>query len=442
MLFSKRDIIRLLVPLVVEQMLAVTIGVADTVMVAYVGEATVSGVSLVDSINMLIIQVFAALATGGAIVVAQYIGRGDRNRAKEAARQLFFVVTAIGVAVSLVCSIWRIELLRLVYKTVEPAVMEASQEYFLLIAASYPAFAIYNAGAALFRAQGNSRVSMMTALMMNILNIGGNAIFLFVFDMGAFAVGLGTMLGRVAGAAVMLWLIRKPGNLVSVEHFLPYRFEKKMVATILRIGVPTGMENGMFQFGKLLVAGLVSSFGTAAISANAVSNSISNFACIPGQAVGLAMITVVGQCIGAGEYGQARTYTKRLLGMAYLFGGSLNVLMILLMKPMVTFFPLSPEALRLGYICATMHAAAWLVFWPTAFVLPNGLRAAGDVKFTMGVSVIIMWTCRIGLSYVYGVWLGLGLIGVWLAMISDWVVRTAVYLWRFHGELWLRHHVV
>ena len=212
--------------------------VADTVMVAYVGEATVSGVSLVDSINMLIIQVFAALATGGAIVVAQYIGRGDRNRAKEAARQLFFVVTAIGVAVSLVCSIWRIELLRLVYKTVEPAVMEASQEYFLLIAASYPAFAIYNAGAALFRAQGNSRVSMMTALMMNILNIGGNAIFLFVFDMGAFAVGLGTMLGRVAGAAVMLWLIRKPGNLVSVEHFLPYRFEKKMVATILRIGVP------------------------------------------------------------------------------------------------------------------------------------------------------------------------------------------------------------
>ncbi len=441
-MFSKKDITRLLIPLVIEQTLAVTIGVADTVMVAYVGEATVSGVSLVDTINMLIIQVFAALATGGAIVVAQYIGRNDRERAQEAARQLFFVVTAIGIIVSLVCSIWRVELLRLVYRTVDPAVMEASQEYFLLIAASYPAFAIYNAGAALFRAQGNSRVSMMTALMMNVLNIGGNALFLFVFHMGAFAVGLGTMIGRVAGAVVMILLIRRPGNLIAVPHFLPFRFERKMVTTILRIGVPTGMENGMFHFGKLLVAGLISSFGTAAISANAVANSISNFACIPGQAVGLAMITVVGQCIGAGEQGQARTYTKRLLAMAYLIGGSLNFLLILGMKPMVGFFPLSPEALRLAYITATMHAAGWIFFWPTAFTLPNGLRAAGDVRFTMTASVIIMWVCRIGMSYVLGVGFGLGLIGVWIAMVSDWVVRTAVYLWRFHGERWLQHHVV
>lgn len=441
-MFSRKDLTRLLIPLVIEQTLAVTIGVADTVMVAYLGEATVSGVSLVDSINVLIIQVFAALATGGAIVVAQYIGKNQPDRACDAARQLFFVVTAIGVGVSLVCSIWRVPLLRLVYRTVEPAVMEASQEYFLLIAASYPFFAIYNAGAALFRAQGNSRVSMLTALLMNILNIGGNAIFLFCFQMGAFAVGLGTMLGRFAGAAVMVWLIRKPGQMVSIEHFRPLRFEGKIVSTILRIGIPTGMENGMFQFGKLLVAGLVSSFGTAAISANAVSNSISNFACIPGTAVGLAMITVVGQCIGAGAYDQARSYTKKLLGISYLLGGSLNLLILIFMKPLVSFFPLSEEALHLGYLCASIHAAAWLVFWPTAFTLPNGLRAAGDVRFTMGTSVVIMWSCRIGLSYVYGVWFGMGVIGVWLAMVSDWVVRTVVYLWRFRGNRWLQHHVI
>ena len=441
-MFSNKDITRLMIPLIVEQTLAVTIGVADTVMVAYVGETVVSGVSIVDAINMLLVQVFAALATGGAIVVAQYLGRQDKSSACEAAKQLFLVMGAIGSVVAAVCVIWRVDILRLVYHTVEPAVMESAQEYFYLTGLSFPFFALYNSGAALFRSQGNSRVSMLTALMMNILNIGGNAIFLFGYNMGAKAVGLGTLIARAIGAAVMLYLIHDRRNRVYVDRLWPLRFKTKMVATILRVGVPTGLENGMFHFGKLMVAGLVASFGTVAITANAVGNSISSTACIPGSAVGLGMITIVGQCIGAGEYEQARHYIKKLMKLAYLIGGAFNILVLLFIRQLVGFFSLSPQTAHIAIIVSSMHAGCWLLAWPAAFTLPNGLRAAGDVKFTMMVSVAVMWACRIGLSYVFAGYFGMGLIGVWLAMILDWVVRAVIYIARFMGSRWYSHAVI
>lgn len=441
-MFSNKEITRLMIPLIVEQALAVTIGVADTVMVAYVGETVVSGVSIVDAINMLLLQVFAALATGGAIVVAQYLGRQDKPAACDAAKQLLLVMGSIGMVVAAICVIWRLHILRLVYDVVEPAVMASAQEYFYFTGLSFPFFAIYNAGAALFRAQGNSRVSMLTALLMNILNIGGNALFLFGYDMGASGVGLSTLLSRIAGAAVMLYLIRDYRNRVYVDRLWPLRFKPKMVGTILRIGVPTGLENGMFHFGKLMVAGLVASFGTVAISANAVANSISSMACIPGSAVGLGMITIVGQCVGAGRYDQARDYIKKLMKLAYLIGGVTNILTLLFIKQLVGFFGLSPQTTQLAIIVGAMHAGSWLLAWPTSFTLPNGLRAAGDVRFTMIVAVAVMWICRIGLSYVFALYFEMGLIGVWLAMIIDWVVRSAFYIWRFMGSKWHSHAVI
>ncbi|MFV0496550.1 MAG: MATE family efflux transporter [Candidatus Fimivivens sp.] len=441
-MFSNKDITRLMIPLIIEQALAVTIGVADTVMVAYVGETVVSGVSIVDAINMLLVQVFAALATGGAIVVAQYLGRQDKSAACEAAKQLFLVMSAIGATVATICVIWRYDILRLVYQTVEPAVLEAAQEYFYLTALSVPFFAVYNAGAALFRSQGNARISMMTALMMNVLNIGGNAVFLFGYQMGARGVGLSTLISRIVGAIVMLYLVRDSRNKVYVERIFPLNIRPKMVSTILRIGVPTGLENGMFHFGKLMVSGLIASFGTVAITANAVANSLTSVTCIPGSAVGLGMITIVGQCIGAGAYDQARHYIKKLLKLAYIIGGATNILALLFMKQLVGAFFLSPQTAQLAIIVCSMHAAAWLVFWPPAFAISNGLRAAGDVKFTMIVSVSVMWACRIGLSYVFALYYGMGLIGVWLAMIIDWVVRGAFYMTRFMGTKWHSHNVI
>lgn len=442
MLFSKQDIKKLLIPLIIEQTLAVTIGVVDTVMVASVGEAVVSGVSIVDAINMLLVQVFTALATGGAIVVAQYLGRQEQKNACEAARQLFFVMAAIGSVVAFVCVSFNTGILKLIYKTLEPDVMQSAREYFMLTALSYPFFAIYNSGAALFRSQGNSRVSMLNALVMNILNIGGNAVFLFGFNMGAKAVGLGTLIARVVGAVAMVVLMLNRDNRVYIESFWPLTIKAKMVKTILRIGVPSGLENGMFHFGKLLLSGLISTFGTSAITANAVASSISTLLCIPGNAIGLAMITIIGQCVGARSYDQAAGYTKQLMKSCYLMGGILNIGALMFMKQIVAVFALSVETAHLATICASIHAAVWLVLWPMAFTLPNSLRAAGDVRFTMLVSVVCMWTCRIGLSYFFAIFFKMGLIGVWMAMDVDWLARGVLFGYRFFSNRWRDCRVV
>ena len=441
-MFSKKDIISLLIPLIIEQTLAVTVGIADIVMVASVGEAAVSGVSLVDTINMLLSQVFAALATGGAIVVAQYLGRQNKPSACEAAKQLYNVMAAIGISVSVICVVWHSEILTFFYKAIEPAVMQSAQHYFLATALSYPFFSVYNSGAALFRAQGNSRISMLTALVMNTLNIAGNALLGYHYNMGVLGIGISTLLSRIAGAVIMMWLIKNPHNTVYIDKFFPLNIKPKMISTILHIGVPTGLENGMFHFGKLMVAGLVASFGTVAITANAVGNSIATLACIPGSAIGLGMITIVGQCMGAGERAQAKKYIKLLMKIAYVIGGATNIIVLLTINQLVAAFGVSELTAELAAIISCIHAGVWLVFWPTAFTLPNGLRAAGDVRFSMVVSVIIMWTCRIGLSYVFALYFGWELIGVWIAMTIDWVARTVLYVWRFYGQKWQSHVVI
>lgn len=442
MLFSKKDIIKLMIPLIVEQTLAVTIGVADTMMVTQVSEAVVSGVAIVDVINTLLVQVFAALATGGAIITAQYIGKKESDSACNAAKQLSFVVVALGIAVAAVCSIWRVGILKLVYKTVEPDVMQAAQEYFLMTALSYPFFALFSAGAALFRSQGNSAISMLTALMMNILNIGGNALFIFVFNMGAAGAGLGTLIARIIGAAVMVLLLKRPSGVVYIDRFLPVKLQPKMILTILRISIPSGLENGIFHLGKLLVAGLVSSFGTAAISANAAGNCISSMACIPASAIGLGLITIVGQCVGAGEYDQASHYTGSLVKMAYVIGGAVNLPVVLFANQIAALFNLSAEATHYAAVISAIHAGFWLLFWPLAFTLPNALRAAGDVKYTMTVSIVVMWICRIGFSYVFGLYMNMGIIGVWLAMTVDWLVRGVFFVARFRSNRWRTVYVV
>lgn len=441
-LFSRRDLIRLLLPLTIEQLLSVAIGMEDIAMVASVGEAATSGVSLVDAINMLLVQVFIALATGGAIVSAQYLGRDDQTAAREAARHLV-VVTAVGsAAVAAVCVPARTFLLSMLYGNIEPAVMHSAQAYFFTTALSYPFIALYNAGAALFRAQGNSRVSMAVALLMNAVNIGGNALFIFGYGMGALGAGLGTLLSRVVGAAAVLWLLKNPHNRVFVSDYTGFSPDWRMVKTILRIAVPNGLENGIFHIGKLLVAGLVASFGTAAIAANAVANSVTNCASVPANAVGLGMIAVIGQCVGAGDCDAAADYTRRLMRFTHLINGVVNVLLLVFARQVCGMFSLGDTAVALATSVVALHAGFSILFVPGAFILPCALRAAGDVKFTMAVSVATMWVFRIGMSYVLARGMGLGLFGVWLAMCTDWIARLILFVWRFRSSGWRNARVI
>ncbi len=437
-LFTRQALVRLIIPLVIEQFLLMTVGMADTVMVTSAGEDAVSGVSLVDQINLLIIQVFAALSTGGTVVVSQYLGRQERENAATAARQLLCAAVFISSLLTLLALLLRGHILTLIFGGVEADVMASALVYFLLTALAYPFMAVYNAGAALFRAMGNSKISMFCSLIVNIVNIVVNGALIYGFDMGAAGAGIGTLVSRITAAVIITVLLRHPDNLVRLSGLPPFRFRGDMIRRILSVGIPNGLENGMFQVGKLAVLNLITTFGTAAVAANAIANSIAGVINVPGQAMGLAIITVVGQCMGAGDSDQAASYTKRLVGASYLCMLIMCTVLFFLAGWLVTLFNLSPEAMRSAAQVLRLFAVFATLFWSPSFALPNALRAAGDAVFTMSVSLCSMFACRVALSYVLACsWgLGMALAGVWLAMFCDWLVRAVLFLVRFRRGKW------
>lgn len=451
-IFTNRDLTRLMIPLVIEQLLLMTVGMADTMMVTTAGEAVVSGVSLVDSINILIINIFSALSTGGAVVVAQYLGRREPENARSAAKQLLYVAMLAALFLMGAALLFREHILRLLFGSISQEVMDSALIYFLLTAAAYPFIAIYNAGAALFRAMGNSKVSMVNSLIVNLINIAVNAVLIYGFGMGAAGAGIGTLVSRIAAAVIIGVMITRPSLQVYVEDLFRPNLQWRTVKAILGIGIPAGIENGMFQIGKLLVLRLVTSFDLgvnlaiqgSAVAANAICNSVASCINVPGQAVGLSMVTVIGQCMGAGDHEQAVGYTKKLMKVAYLSMGVSCLGLFLAAPVLVPLFNLTPATAAIAIQVLRWCAVFTAVFWPMAFTLPNALRAAGDAKFTMVVSMLSMWICRIGMSHLLGPvqGLGMGLLGVWVAMFCDWVVRAALFLTRFLRGKWKEHQVI
>lgn len=443
-LFSRDALFRLILPLIIEQFLLMTVGMSDTVMVTTAGEAAVSGVSLVDNINTLIIQVFSALSTGGAVVVSQYLGRRDIENAGTASKQLLYAMCTASLLLMSVALLFRQHILSLIFGRVEADVMSSALIYFLLTAAAYPFMGIYNAGAALFRAMGNSKVSMFCSLIVNLINISVNAILIYGFDMGAAGAGIGTLVSRIAASVIIMVLLRHPEHPVRMTGLFHVRFQGEMIRRILFIGIPNGLENGMFQAGKLMVLNLITTFGTSAVAANAISNSIAGVVNVPGQALGLAMITVIGQCMGAGEIRQAQRYTKQLVAVSYACMAVMSAALLVFTDPLVTLFHLSPAATEMAAQVLRLCAVGNILFWPMSFTLPNSLRAAGDAVFTMAVSLISMFACRVALSYVLAcAWgLNLGLLGIWAAMVADWVVRAICFLIRYRQGKWKALRVI
>lgn len=441
-LFTKRALFTLIWPLLLEQTLSVTMGMADTLMVAGVGEAAVSSVSLVDTLNVLIIQILSALATGGAVIASQYLGRRDTENACRSAAQLYSVLGISTVVVGIVCMLLSRPILRGVFGSIDEDVMRFAQQYFLISAVSYPFIGLYNGGAALFRAQGNSRISMLASLVMNVINIAGNALLIYGFGMGVIGAALATLIGRVFAAVFILWQNQNLSNPLRVQELADLKPRSQPIRQILSLGIPSGLENGMFQIGKLCVSSLTSTLGTSAIAANAVANSVSTLANIPGNTMSLAMIPVIGQCLGAGDKKQAKHYSVTLLGIAIGGLAIANALVFVLMPEIVTWFNLSAEASALCTTVVHMFNVASVFFWATSFTLPNALRAGGDAKYTMTVSIISMWLFRVILSYVFVLQFQLGLAGVWLGMFCDWVFRSICFLIRFvHGK-WMNHKVI
>lgn len=441
-MFTRRQLVTLIWPLLLEQFLSVSMGMADTLMVSGVGEAAVSSVSLVDSLNILILQILAALASGGAVVASQYLGRQDGDNARRSAAQLFSVVGIATGAAMVVCIVLSRVILRGVFGSIDEDVMAFSQIYFIISAVSYPFMGLYSAGAALFRAQGNSKVSMRASLVMNVINIGGNALLIYGFGLGVLGAALATLFGRVVAAVWVLVQQQQMENPLRVSELADLLPRRELAGRILAIGVPSGLENGMFQIGKLCVSSLTSTLGTAAIAANAVAGTVSTMANIPGNTMSLAMIPVVGRCLGAGDKKQAKHYAWLLLGIAAAGLLVTNAVLFLVIPAVAGWFSLSAEALAMCVTVVRWFSVFSVFFWAGSFTLPNALRSGGDAKFTMLVSIVSMWTFRVVLSYFFVLQLHMGLTGVWFGMFIDWICRCLCFGIRFIRGKWMEHEVI
>lgn len=441
-MFSGKYLCKLLLPLIVEQIFTALMGTADTMMVARVGDAAVSGVSLVDSLNNLMLMVFTATATGGTIACAQYLGGQDREGANRAARQVLLCVAVISLACCGLCVALRGPLLQAVFGSVEQEVMDAARIYFLVTALSYPFIGCYYASAALYRAAGNSGLPMAVSAVGNLLNILGNTVFLFVFHWGVFGAALSTTLSRVFQCVAILLLHRRPGQIIVLDHYLQIRPDMKIIRTVLRVGIPTGVENGMFQLGKLMVQSTVATLPTAQIAAQAVINTLEYFTSMPSMAVGLGLVTVAGQCMGAGRPQEAKRYSILLTIISEALVVGTGVLIFLAVGPVCHLSGLGAESTRIVARMMTVITVVKPFVWPVAFTLPNGMRAAGDVKFSMLVSAGSMWVFRVVLCVALIRGLGLGVEGVWIAMFVDWLDRDIWYTVRFCRGKWMQQKVL
>ena len=435
-MFSDKDLKKLIIPLVIEQLLVMLVGTIDTMMVSHAGESAVSGVALVDMIDYLIITILSALATGGAVVVSQYLGSGDKKKANISAGQLFHVSALLSVFIMIFCLVFHKLILKLLFGKIEEDVMQACITYFVITSFSVPFLGIYNAGAALFRSMQKTNVTMYISGLMNVINISGNAIGIFVFKAGVAGVAVPTLVSRITAALLITALLFKQKYKIHYTHNSVLLLKKEYAVRILKIALPNSVENGLFALGRVLVSGIVALFGTTQIAAHGIANSIFPIAVLVVNAINLAMITVIGQCIGSGEYQQSTYYTKRLMKISYISTVILGMIICALLPLIPYFYALSDEAYRYTCILVILHNVLAVLLHPTSFNLANSLRAAGDVKFTMIVGIGSMLIFRLGSGVLFGITMNMGVIGVCIAMGMDWFARSAAFLLRYKSGKW------
>lgn len=440
--FSNADLRKLIVPLIIDQFLQAFVGLADSIMVASVGEAAVSGVSLIDTIMVLILNIFTALATGGAVIAGQFLGKKRDEMACKSTNQLISFTLKASLIVMLLCYLGRNFITHVVFGKIEADVMYNCNVYMMIVFASIPMTALYNAGAAIYRAMGNSAVAMKISLLMNAINLSGNALLIFVFHRGVEGVAIPTLVSRTVACVIMMFLMNNQKHTLHLFHPFSFKTDWALLKKILYIGVPNGLENSMFQLGKILVLSIVTSFGTASIAANAVSNNVATFAVLPGMSVGFAILTVGAQCVGAGDYEQVRYYTKKLMKIVYVSLFAANILVVLAVPYIIRIYGLSAEASQYAHKILIYHSICAVTIWPLSFSLPNTLRAAADVTYTMILSIISMWVFRIGFSVVLGVYCHLGVFGVWVAMTIDWLFRAVCFSIRYLRGKWKHQALV
>lgn len=441
-MFSNEKLKKMIVPLLLEQLLVMFVGLADTLVISYAGEAAVSGVSLVNQFNTIFIYLFTALASGGAVVISQYIGRHERDHAGEAASQLLMFSAFFSALIAVSVLIGNEAMLRLLFGKVEESVMDACIVYLKISAYSYPALAIYNAGAAVYRSVGKTNVTMYISVASNAINVIGNVIGVFGLKAGVAGVAWPSFIARVFSAVAITVLCFQKKNEVVYRGQWIFGWKVGLMRSILNVAVPNGIENGIFQLVKVALSSIVALFGTCQIAANGVAQSIWSLAALAGVAMGPVFITVIGQCMGKGNTEGAEYYFRKLTKVTLLISTVWNLLIFLLTPVFLHFYSLTPETKQLVLLLVLIHNVFNAVAYPFSGALSNGLRAAGDVKFTMYVSVVSTIAVRLILSWLLGIVLQMGVIGIALAMVFDWVIRAVLFAWREKTGRWKNFQII
>lgn len=441
-MYSRRSLAALIIPLIIDSFLSILIGMADTIMVSTNGEAAVSGVSLVDTISNLLVQLFAAFATGGAVVVAQYLGSGDKEKAKDSAKNLIYISAIISVIMTIVVMPIRGIIIDTCFGDIGEDVRAYTDDYFVPILLSYPFLAIYSALTALSRAENRSVRTMLVSVMMNAINIGGNAILIFIYGLGPRGAGIASLASRVMGCIVMFILLHKGTDKLSLKGILSGPFSPDLIRRILRIGIPAGIEGATFNLGKIFVQSLTASLGTSALAINAVTGNFNSYSNIPGNGINLAMITVIGQCRGRRNFDDISYYTKLLIALVYISVFITVLPMFILAPQVISIYGLEKDSIQQAIPMARLCLFMCFAVWPLGFTLPNMLKAVGDVRFIMLASFSSMWLFRVLGAYILVRGLGFGVEGIWYAMYMDWIVRGMLYLWRVASGRWKTKEVI
>lgn len=440
-LFSRDDLKKLYIPILIEILLTVSVGVADTMMVSQAGETAVSGVSCFNTIQNFLIALFSAFATGGSVVVGQMLGMKNYKRAKNAVKDLMYLTLLVSLLLSIVFIVLKESLLRIIYGESEEAVIIAALDYALPILISLPFLASQSSLNAILRVQGKTKTTMWTSIAANIINVVGNAIFILVFHMGAMGVGFATLISRIVSALILFVASRNKELKAPFEKIFQIKHEGNMMGTIFSIALPSGLENSIFQLGKIVMIATIAQCGTASMAAFSVLDNIGTFANITGQAAGQTLMVVGGYAAGAGRFDESRRLTKIFLSVAYVTMALLAVVILLFLKPIISIYSFSPETAALSYRILFEYMFWSTIVWPTSFAFPNILKSSGDVKYTMVVAILSMWLFRVFIARVFGIYMGFGIVGVMWGMYIDWVVRAIAFVIRYKSGVWTQKRI-
>ena len=443
-IFSNAALKAMIVPLVIEQVLQMAVGLADTMMVSYAGEAVVAGVGLDTMVYTVFIYLFTAVSAGGAVVVSQYIGSGNRENAEAAASQIFRIAGLLSLACMMLMLFFGSSLLQAMYPETEAATMEACKTYMRIAALSFPANAVYNAGAALYRSMGETKTTLLVSLLANLVNAAGNAIGIFVLRAGAAGVAWPTTISWYAAAVVMtvLCVRRRRPDQVCIRAKQVFRPDAPMAKRILGVAIPNSVENTLFQAAKVVLGMLVATFGTSQIAANTTGQTFWSLAACMSISTGTVFITVIGQCMGAGDSEAADWYMRKLTRLSLLLALAWNLMVMILTPLLLPLYDLAPETKRLILVIVAIHNLFSALVQPFSGPLSSGLRAAGDVKFTMWASIFATVVCRTFLSFLLAKWMGMGVIGIALAMVLDWCIKAAMDIVRFRSGKWAENKII